>query len=97
MNSARVQLFHGPGQPFQMGIAPLPAELNHSEVLVQLLLATITRNSTLIASPRTQSPVTLPTSTPRATAGWMSSTCGDDTKRATLQINPTCDNVLNPS
>ena len=41
MNSARVQLFHGPGQPFQMGIAPLPAELNHGEVLVQLLLATI--------------------------------------------------------
>jgi len=41
MNFARVQLFHGPGQPFQMGIAPLPAELNHGEVLVQLLLATI--------------------------------------------------------
>jgi hypothetical protein len=51
MNFGRVQLFHGPGQPFQMGIAPLPAELNHGEVLVQLLLATITRNSTLIASP----------------------------------------------
>ena len=41
MNFARVQLFHGPGQPFQMGIVPLPAELNHGEVLVQLLLATI--------------------------------------------------------
>jgi hypothetical protein len=51
MNSARVQLFHCPGQPFQMGIVPLPVELNYSEVLVQLLLATITRNSTLIASP----------------------------------------------
>jgi hypothetical protein len=34
-----------------MGIVPLPVELNHSEVLVQLMLATITRNSTLIASP----------------------------------------------
>ena len=41
MNSARVQLFHGPGQPFQMGTAPLPAELNPGEVLVQISLATI--------------------------------------------------------
>jgi putative phosphonate catabolism associated alcohol dehydrogenase len=41
MNSARVQLFNGPGRPFQMGAAPLPAELNPGEVLVQITLATI--------------------------------------------------------
>jgi len=41
MNSARVQLFSGSGRPFQMGTAPLPAELKPGEVLVQIALATI--------------------------------------------------------
>lgn len=42
MNStARLQLFQGPGQPFQMGSAPLPGELQDGEVLVEISLATI--------------------------------------------------------
>ena len=41
MNSARVQLFQGPNQPFQMGTAPLPNALAAGEVLVQISLATI--------------------------------------------------------
>lgn len=39
--SARVQLFHGPGQPFSMSTAALPAELLLDEVLVQISMATI--------------------------------------------------------
>lgn len=38
---ARIQLFQGPGQPFQMASAPLPNELSAGEVLVQVSLATI--------------------------------------------------------
>jgi putative phosphonate catabolism associated alcohol dehydrogenase len=41
MNSARLQLFHGPGQPFQMAAATLPDELESDEVLVRISLATI--------------------------------------------------------
>ena len=41
MNSARVQLFHGPGKPFQMGSAAWPEDLHPGEVLVQISLATI--------------------------------------------------------
>jgi putative phosphonate catabolism associated alcohol dehydrogenase len=41
MNSARLQLFLGPGQPFQLGTAPLPDELRPGEVLVRITLATI--------------------------------------------------------
>lgn len=40
-SSARIQLFHAPGQPFEMASAPLPDELNSGEVLVQISLATI--------------------------------------------------------
>lgn len=41
MNSARVQLFQGAHQPFQMSAAPLPEVLRPGEVLVQISLATI--------------------------------------------------------
>lgn len=41
MNSARIQLFHGAHQPFQMGTAALPDELHPGEVLVEISLATI--------------------------------------------------------
>jgi len=41
MNSARVQLFHGANQPFQMGTVLLPDELHPGEVLVEISLATI--------------------------------------------------------
>jgi len=42
MNStARIQLFQGPGQPFQMASAPLPDAVQANEVLVQISLATI--------------------------------------------------------
>jgi putative phosphonate catabolism associated alcohol dehydrogenase len=41
MKAARVQLFHGPGQPFQMGAVPLPEALHRGEVLVAISLATI--------------------------------------------------------
>lgn len=41
MNSARIQLFQGPNQPFQMGSAPLPDKLQSGEVLVEISLATI--------------------------------------------------------
>src|SRR5688572_7914098 len=40
-SSARIQLFHAPGQPFEMASAPLPDELHSGEVLVQISLATI--------------------------------------------------------
>ena len=41
MNPARVQLFQGPNQPFQMVTAPVPDELHRGEVLVEISLATI--------------------------------------------------------
>lgn len=41
MNSARVQLFQGARQPFQMSAVPLPEALQPGEVLVQISLATI--------------------------------------------------------
>jgi len=41
MNSARIQLFHGANQPFQISAASLPDELHSGEVLVQISLATI--------------------------------------------------------
>ena len=41
MNSARIQHFRGPGQPFEMAEAPLPSELRAGEVLVEISLATI--------------------------------------------------------
>lgn len=42
MNShARVQLFHGSGQPFVSGTVPLPDTLQSGEVLVEISLATI--------------------------------------------------------
>lgn len=41
MNTATVQLFDGPGQPFRGGTALLPNDLQPGEVLVQISLATI--------------------------------------------------------
>ena len=41
MNSARVQLFQGAHQPFQMGAVSFPDELSPGEVLVEISLATI--------------------------------------------------------
>lgn len=41
MNSARLQLFQGPGQAFQSGTTPLPDALQPGEVLVGISLATI--------------------------------------------------------
>ncbi len=41
MNTARVQLFHGPGKPFEMRSIPLPDRLGPDEVLVEISLATI--------------------------------------------------------
>ena len=41
MNSARLQLFQGPGQSFQSGTASLPDALQPGEVLVKISLATI--------------------------------------------------------
>lgn len=41
MSTARVQLFHGPGRPFELRHAPLPATLGPGEVLVEISLATI--------------------------------------------------------
>lgn len=41
MNSARVQLFQGAHQPFQMSAVPLPEALQAGEVLVEISLATI--------------------------------------------------------
>ena len=38
---ARVQLFHGPGQAFELRRVPLPATLAAGEVLVEITLATI--------------------------------------------------------
>src|SRR5690606_27174870 len=39
--AACVQLFHGPGHPFEGRRLPLPASLAHGEVLVEISLATI--------------------------------------------------------
>lgn len=41
MTSARVQLFHGPGRPFELQHVPLPESLRAGEVLVEITLATI--------------------------------------------------------
>lgn len=41
MKTARIQLFRGPGQPFELSTAPLPETLNAGEVLVRISLATI--------------------------------------------------------
>ena len=41
MNFARVQLFHGPGRPFELRCIPLPETLGPGEVLVEITLATI--------------------------------------------------------
>lgn len=41
MNTARIQVFRGPGQPFELRQAPLPESLRTGEVLVEISLATI--------------------------------------------------------
>ncbi|WP_438479741.1 zinc-binding dehydrogenase [Oleiharenicola lentus] len=41
MSHARVQLFHGSGQPFELRSIPLPTRLGPDEVLVEISLATI--------------------------------------------------------
>lgn len=41
MNHARVQLFRGPGRPFELRAVPLPDTLAAGEVLVEIALATI--------------------------------------------------------
>ena len=41
MNSARLQLFHGSGLPFEARSVPLPERLGPGEVLVRISLATI--------------------------------------------------------
>ena len=41
MTTARVQLFHGPGRPFELRHVPLPATIGAGEVLVEITLATI--------------------------------------------------------
>jgi len=39
--SARVQLYHGPGRPFELCQVPLPGTLMSGEVLVEITLATV--------------------------------------------------------
>jgi putative phosphonate catabolism associated alcohol dehydrogenase len=41
MNTARIQLFHGPGRSFELRHVALPEALNAGEVLVEITLATI--------------------------------------------------------
>jgi threonine dehydrogenase-like Zn-dependent dehydrogenase len=41
MNHARIQLFQGPGRPFESSTLPLPDRLNPGEILVEISLATV--------------------------------------------------------
>ena len=41
MNHARIQLFQGPGRPFESRTVPLPDRLNPGEILVEISLATV--------------------------------------------------------
>jgi len=41
MKTARIQLFRGPGRPFELSTVPLPEKLGAGEVLVRISLATI--------------------------------------------------------
>lgn len=55
--SARVQLFHGSGQPSGMRLVPLPAELRAGEVLVRISLATICGSDLHTVDGRRSAPV----------------------------------------
>ncbi len=56
MNRARVQLFHGPGQPFSGAEVPLPDQLAEGEVLVAITLATICGSDLHTTSGRRSAP-----------------------------------------
>lgn len=56
-HTATVQLFHGPGRPFEMAKVPLPENLEKGEVLVRILLATICGSDLHTFEGRRESPI----------------------------------------
>jgi len=54
---AKVQLFHGPGKPFQLSTAALPEELQPGEILVKISLATICGSDLHTVDGRRSAPV----------------------------------------
>lgn len=56
MNHAQVQLFRGPGQPFEPDMVALPDRLNPGELLVQITLATVCGSDLHTVSGRRSTP-----------------------------------------
>lgn len=57
MSTARIQLFHGPGHPFELREIDLPSSLDAGEMLVELLLATVCGSDLHTSSGRRSAPI----------------------------------------